>query len=139
MLALLTCSIAMAVPAKPGLKKTVTQSDGTTITVGLVGDEWHHSLVTSDGKPVARVANGDLVYRTADGVSTVIAHEKAQRTAAEKAFLEQNQDAMTADAIIAKSGRAKARAASGRRKAAGNPQVPQTGSPKIPIILVQYK
>ena len=139
MLALLTCSIAMAVPAKPGLKKTVTQSDGTTITVGLVGDEWHHSLVTSDGKPVARVANGDLVYRTADGVSTVIAHEKAQRTAAEKTFLEQNQDAMTADAIIAKSGRAKTRAASGRRKAAGNPQVPQTGSPKIPIILVQYK
>ena len=143
MTVLLTWVAVMAVPAKPGLKKVITQSDGTTITLSLMGDEWHHSWVTSDGKPTVKAANGDMVYRTADGPSTVVAHEKAQRGADEVAFLSANAASMTAQAIMDKSsrvraGRANAARRAGPRKAAGDPEVPQTGKPKIPIILVQY-
>ena len=34
---------ASAVPAKPGLKRVLTLSDGTTVTALLVGDEHGHS------------------------------------------------------------------------------------------------
>ncbi len=132
-----TCFAALAVPAKPGLTKTVTQSDGTVITVNMVGDEWHHSWVTSDGKPTMEASNGDMVYRTADGPSNMLAHEKGSRTAAEESFLSTNADKMTIESITAKSPRAKARRR-GPAKAAGDPEVPQIGSPHVAIILVEY-
>ena len=132
---------AMAIPAKPGLQKTVTQSDGTTIALRMVGDEWHHSWVTDDGLPTVEAPNGDMVYRTADGASAMIAHEKAHRSAAEETFIALNANKMTAEAIIAATPRAQAAKnmrKAGPRKAAGNAEVPQIGAPKIPIILVQY-
>ena len=39
---------AMAVPAKPGPMQ-VTQADGSTITIRLYGDEYHHFCTTDDG------------------------------------------------------------------------------------------
>lgn len=149
----LTWAAASAVPAKPGLKKTVTQSDGTIVTVSMVGDEWHHSWVTSDGLPCVQNAAGDMVYRTANGASTVIAHETNARTLSEQSFLNINASQMTVESITARIPRYQARAentarnmrdrmrgsmSEGPRKAAGNPQVPQTGTPKIPVLLVQY-
>lgn len=156
----LTWAAASAVPAKPGQNRTVMQSDGTSITLHMVGDEWHHSWVTTDGKPVIEAANGDMVYRTADGASTVIAHEKNARTLSEQSFLNINASQMTAKAIMAKSPRARAgrenaarnmakpafrssysavrNGADGPRKGAGNPQVATVGSPRVPVILVQY-
>ena len=49
---------ASAVPAKR-VPRTFTQSDGSQITVTLVGDEFNHSYVTDDGLTVAKAANGD--------------------------------------------------------------------------------
>lgn len=149
----LTWAAASAVPAKPGLKKTVTQSDGTIVTVSMVGDEWHHSWVTSDGLPCVQNAAGDMVYRTANGASTVIAHEKNARTLSEQSFLSINASQMTVESITARIPRYQARAENtarnmrdrmrrtgmgGPRRAAGDPNVPQKGTPKIPILLVQY-
>ena len=114
MTVLLTWVAVMAVPAKPGLKKVVTQSDGTTITLSLMGDEWHHSWVTSDGKPTVKAANGDMVYRTADGPSTVVAHEKAQRGA---------EDVPTRRVVPDRA----------RRRA--TPRFPKRVSPKFPLFL----
>lgn len=156
----LTWAAASAVPAKPGQNRTVMQSDGTSITLHMVGDEWHHSWVTADGKPVIEAANGDMVYRTADGASNIIAHETNARTLSEQSFLSINASQMTAKAIMAKSPRARAgrenaarnmakpafrssysavlNGANGPRKAAGDPQVATVGSPRVPVILVQY-
>lgn len=53
--AALLCGIgtAHAVPAKPGLIQ-VTQSDGTQLTVRLVGDERRHYMLSSDGYTLTR-------------------------------------------------------------------------------------
>ena len=149
----LACMVATAVPVKPGLTKTVTQSDGTDLSLRMVGDEWHHSWVTTDGKPVIQAANGDMVYRTAAGASTVIAHAEGSRSFTEESFLNLNASQMTAEAIMAVSPRVQAgrenmarnlahrvpgNMPNGPRRGAGNPQVPQIGSPKVPIILVQF-
>ena len=135
-----TCFAALAVPAKPG-KHTFTQSDGTTITVQNVGDEWHHSLVTEDGLTIIRTDNGDFVYRTPSGASNVLAHNAGQRTADEQAFLAANDGNLTMQALETqqqKARRTSARKVSGPKKV-GSTQVPNTGSPRVPIILIQYK
>lgn len=80
-----------AAPAFPG-KQTVTQPDGTTIEVRVVGDERFHTLVTdADALPIARDADGEYRYRMADGsLSAVAAHNLGERTAAEADFLRAN-------------------------------------------------
>lgn len=59
--AALLCGIgtAHAVPAKPGLIQ-VTQSDGTQLTVRLVGDERRHYMLSSDGYTLTGGPDGDL-------------------------------------------------------------------------------
>ncbi len=52
---------AAAVPAKRGVR-TVTQPDGTTIEVRVVGDEYLHYMVTNDGNIVSRDADGRYCY-----------------------------------------------------------------------------
>lgn len=47
---LLTSIVAFAVPAKRGLTRTITLSDGTTCLARLVGDEFGHFWVTVDGR-----------------------------------------------------------------------------------------
>lgn len=73
-MAALTVASAYAVPAKR-LTRTVTQPDGSTVTVTLTGDEWFHSYVTSDGLTVDFTPEGYAVYRSADGVSSVYVHQ----------------------------------------------------------------
>lgn len=124
-----------AVPAKPGLR-TVKQSDGSTLQVRLAGDEWHHSFMTQDGYAVSRAENGDMYYRTTDGVSTVMAHEAAQRSATEKAFINANADKMTLQSLFTPEQSARRARNLVARKAS---QVPQTGSPHVPVILVNYR
>ena len=75
---------AMAVPAKPGVR-IIKQADGTTIHLRLAGDEWHHSFTTDEGLTVARGVDGNFYYRTAAGMSTVVAHDASQRSEQEKA------------------------------------------------------
>ena len=61
---------AAAVPAKRDLR-TVTQPDGTTIEVRLVGDEYLHYLVTKDGSVVSRDADGRYCYASVDAEGRV--------------------------------------------------------------------
>lgn len=138
LVAIIAFGTANAVPAKR-TPITVTQSDGSQIMVTMVGDEWHHTLITSDGKPVERAANGDIVYRTADGISSVLAHEVVNRNANEEQFLAQNASQMTAESLIARSPRAKAKAKARAPRKVGTTQVPTIGSPHVPILVVEYK
>ena len=86
-------SSLFAVPAR-SIPVTVTQPDGSVVTVKLVGDEFGHYRVTSDGIPVLRCEDG--FYRYAEFSSAgevvagrVIARDAALRTASEKSYLEQ--------------------------------------------------
>ncbi len=129
--ALFLAGNAWAVPAKPGKPITHTQSDGTALQVSMVGDEFHHSFVTSDGITVAKADDGNFYYSNAQGITNVLAHDATDRSASEKSWI----DAQAQSLSLASKARAKARR---RASAAKTPQIPGTGSPKIPILLVQY-
>ena len=133
--ALFLAVAANAVPAKPGLM-TVMLSDGTTMQVQQLGDEFHHSLATSDGLTIDEGADGFYYYRSASGVTTMRAHNPAERTAAEQAFLAQNQDRFTMAALQERTGSRRTQAS--RPNRIEGTQVPTMGSPRVPIILVQY-
>lgn len=57
-----------AVPAKPGLKKTLTLADGSTVEAMLVGDEWGNYWRADDGRAFVfdKKAGGKEVFRLAD-------------------------------------------------------------------------
>ena len=82
-----------AVPAKPGKPLTFTQSDGTTIQVSMVGDEFRHSFVTTDGITVAQAENGDFYYRTPAGISDRLAHNATDRSASEASWIASQAEA----------------------------------------------
>ena len=136
---LCTWSVLNAVPVKPEVREHV-QSDGTTIRVRPVGDEWHHGFVTADdGLTLSMASNGDFYYKTTSGVSQIMAHNQGSRSSAENTFVAANKDLMTMAAqVSAAAGPRRARAAAPPRKV-GATQVPVTGSPRVPIILVEYK
>lgn len=81
---------AFGVPAKPGLM-TVTNADGTQLSVRLVGDEYHHQMFTEDGYPLMEVA-GNYYYcdiapdgrQVSSGIKAVSAN---QRNAAARAYI----------------------------------------------------
>ena len=134
MLCLAACT-AYAVPAKPGVR-AITQSDGSTIHVRLTGDEWHHSYVTTEGLTVSRAENGDFYYRTADGVSSIMAHDMSQRTSTEAAFINANAEKMTLASLLTPAQSARRAKSNVAMRAS---QVPNIGSPHVPVILVNYK
>lgn len=86
------CAVStQAVPAKPGLA-TVTQPDGTTLTIRLVGDEYLHYNVTEDGYTVVRDSQGYYVYAELSAEkqlmpTTQVAHNAEARSEAELKFL----------------------------------------------------
>lgn len=56
---------ASAVPAKPGLVRTLKLADGTSITARLVGDEHGHYWLGNDGKSYSQTTSED-VYEIVD-------------------------------------------------------------------------
>lgn len=119
----------MAVPAK-SVPFTHVQSDGSTVTLVMRGGEFNHSLMTIDGLTVAQCDNGDYCYTASGRLSNVLAHDAGQRGIEEKAFIIAYRNQMT----LASTGRRVPR----RDGENDNPQVPTMGSPRIPIILVNY-
>ena len=91
-IALLQTVMAWSVPAHPGTR-TITQPDGTTLTLRLVGDEFLHFTTTHDGYTVLLNDEGYYVYveRQDDGQiapTRRIARDERQRTADDRAFLQ---------------------------------------------------
>lgn len=149
--AALTVASTSAVPAKR-LTKTVTQPDGSTLTVTFVGDEWSHSFVTSDGLAVDFTPEGHAVYCGTDGPTSVYAHEVSERPASELSFIASESSRISYQAKRSGSPRVIARetrtgnapglgmSANGSRIKIEqeDSQVPHKGTANIPIILVQY-
>jgi len=132
---LLLCSLVwstavMAVPAKRDVFVHV-QSDGSSVTLMVAGDEWSHGIVTaSDRLAVKQVANGDYCYVVNGEVTSMVAHNEGERGVAELTLIERQREQMGVEQI---SGRRIA-----REESNDDPQVPCMDSPRIPIILVNY-
>ena len=84
----LLCLVARAVPADP-TPATVSQPDGSKLTVVLHGDEFFNYMTTSDGYTVVKNAAGYYTYARLDGSNLVASDRIARdnRTAADRAFL----------------------------------------------------
>ena len=127
--ATMCCAVMMAAPAKPE-PFTHVQSDGTTVTLVMGGGEFNHSLMTLDGLTVGRDMNGNYCYKAAGSLSDVLAHDAGHRGIEETAFISAYRSQMTLGAGRSRLPR--------REEENPTPQVPTLGSPRIPIILVNY-
>ena len=85
MAAALICFAASAVPAKPGTH-TFTQSDGSTITVKMVGDEFHHSFMTLDNLTVDLDENGDVTPNSVAQPRQVLSPKTLRRSLCRRLF-----------------------------------------------------
>ena len=90
----LSAAILLGAPAAAyGVKAnprpaTVTQPDGTTLTLRLNGDEYFHYYTTDDGYAIERAADGFFYYLGRDAsLTTVRATDAAMRPEAERRFL----------------------------------------------------
>ena len=83
MLAMVLCTAtAYAVPAKPGLTRTLTLADGSTVTARLVGDEHGHYWLGRDGKAYNQVGNqGYYTVVDAESVKTRASVRRQQNNA----------------------------------------------------------
>ena len=90
LLAVICLSEMRAVPASP-YPVTKTQPDGTTLTVRINGDEFYHFYTTSDGYTIVKNEMNYYTYaQRVDGKlqpSAMVAHDPAERTAAEQLYL----------------------------------------------------
>lgn len=153
----MACIASMAIPAKP-TPMTITQPDGSTVTVTLRGDERSHWYQSEDGYVLLRNTNDALVYATVDAAgqlqpSGILAQEVAHRSPEAKTFLSTLNKATVGQALdrrMAQSPRTKAEHQSMSRAPQQAPQdsygvglfpgthFPPIGSPKAVVILVQY-
>ena len=131
----MVCMEALAVPAKPTIT-TITQSDGSTVTVTVIGDEWHHSLITLDGKAVELREDGNIYYSTRNGVPTMLVHEANERQADEMEFVALHS-LTTSDLATERKSVEPATKSHARRKA-GKQSMPTTGKRRIPVIVIEF-
>ncbi|MBQ6078821.1 MAG: M6 family metalloprotease domain-containing protein [Muribaculaceae bacterium] len=96
-----------AIPAHPR-PVDVTQSDGSRLTVRLVGDEFYHRTMTTDGYTLLQRSNGDYVYAVESASklipSDVIAHNPMMRNTGELKMLSKLQKGLT-DKTMAAQGK----------------------------------
>ena len=119
MLIMLLCMSAAlwAVPAKPGLKRVLTLTDGTTITAQLVGDEHGHFWLGQDGRAYQAVSGSD-VFQLID--KTEVTKRAQTRRAAAKVIA-----ASTSDGL-------------GKYGQSGLGAFNSIGEYTIPVIMVQF-
>ncbi len=116
----LLCALRLAaVPADP-TPVTVTQPDGSQLTIELHGDEFYHFTTTADGYTVVRSQAGGYAYAALDGSGRLVAtamaaHNPGQRTAAERALLDKTGKFLKSAAAVADSRARRARVQGGSR------------------------
>ena len=103
--ALLGITSLSAIPAR-SIPQTVIQPDGTEITVRLVGDEFYHYRVTTDGIPVVRCADGfyryaELSSSGAAVAGSVIARDAHLRSDSDKAYLSELASRQVSQELVA--------------------------------------
>jgi len=131
---------AWAIPALPQ-PETMTQSDGSTITIQLHGDEFYNFTATTDGYVVVTNEKGDYVYATTVGndlvPSAVMAHDPAQRPATETAFLAE-QGVRQLPAAQRERAREMRRAMSKRLRAPRRADADSVMRMSVPVVLINF-
>ena len=129
--------------AAPALRGafTVTQADGTLLTVEQFGDEFFHWTETADGTLVVPTRQGYFVAVIDNKgeltASDVLAHEAQLRSSKEQQLINQQT---TRRALFHQQGQQRAQAE--RRTmsiSTKNKYLPHTGSPRILTILAAYQ
>jgi len=135
-LAIVACvATTWAVPAKPGWY-THTQSDGKTVTVELVGDEFSSATLTRDGLMVYRAEDGDYYYLSSlTGRTTMRAHDEKFRSGIETTFIEAQKSQLKFKYDRSKSSLTAPNRVGGSNAEAG---IPAFGKRRIPVLLVQF-
>ncbi len=135
------CALAAyPIPARRGTV-SISQADGSELSVVINGDEHSCYYQTEDGYILLDGADGFFRYARLEGnavvASNVVAHNKAVRTAEETAFLR----SLDAESIRTKasSNATLMRAKAPARASENITSYPTTGSPKALIILVEYQ
>lgn len=131
---------AFAVPAYP-FPVTITQPDGTTLSVILKGDEFHHYHTTEDGFLIVKDKDGIFNYAKVDNQGKKIdtrvkANNSTSRSASEKQFvssLDKNLDFSEAETISRQL-----RAPATSNSAPPPSLFPKVGSPRSLVILVNF-
>lgn len=155
-LTLVSLAIALSAQAIRPIHKAfpVKQPDGTSVMLYKNGDGHLAFYTTEDNQVVVRDANGTLCYAKLVGTelvaTSVVCHDISNRTADEIAFVSSNTLKPT-DQALAKlaaplprlAAPMKASGAStsdglGKYGTSANGAVPTIGSPKIPVIMVEY-
>ena len=89
---------ALAIPAYPKAIP-MPQPDGTTLSVKLVGDEYHHYNTTTDGYTIMLNEAGAYVYAQRDDntlkPTSVLAHDEGNRDMQELTLLERTEKFIT--------------------------------------------
>ncbi len=141
---LAAAAVAQAVPARPAWR-TVTQPDGSELTVRTMGDERFHFTVTSDNRLVAADEAGVWHFATVDDRGAIVptqfvATEEAKAGSAARDFLAKNPTS----ALIERSQSMRAAAATFKSPARVPDNMltssfPSTGEQPVLVVLVEYK
>ena len=118
---------------------TVTQPDGTQLTIRLQGDEWHHFKTSEDGYLLKENTKGFLTYATVNSAGVVvesnfIAKNAINRTAPEIQFLKTINKSAIIQSVKSVPRRSKALVSGSLPQKA----YPLLGSPKSLVILVNF-
>ncbi|MBQ9200991.1 MAG: M6 family metalloprotease domain-containing protein [Bacteroidales bacterium] len=135
----LTAIRVNAVPARYALQ-TLIQEDGTSIQVTLAGDEHLHYYLMQDRTILVKEKTGRLCYAVIDenGLSSsgLLAHEKNRRSRHEQQLAERQRQGSL---LLRNHHQARRAAAVGSESDQQPRRVNNTGTIKVPVILVQYK
>jgi len=118
---------------------SITQPDGTQLTILLQGDEWHHFKTSEDGYLLKENTKGFLTYATVNSAGVVvesnfIAKNATNRTAPEIQFLKTINKLAVIQSVKSVPHRSKGLVSGSLPQKA----YPLLGSPKSLVILVNF-
>lgn len=128
-----------AVPASP-YPVSINQPDGTTLTVYLRGDEFHHYQTTEDGVVILKNKNGVYNYARVDATgkisdTSIKAKNVKDRNDSEKLLVSEFGNSTMLNKV---SSQMRTKKVSVSKKVVRSSVYPNTGSPKSLVILVNF-
>ncbi len=144
MVLMMLSSQVFAIPAKP-TPLTLSQPDGTKLTVRLRGDEFHHFYTTTDGYLIQQDGAGYFYYSTLNSdnsiaLSNVRVSNVDQRTSTEKEFVQSINQNATFSALETQATQSLSKLKFKVQKSSKVvKKFPTTGTVRSLVILVQYQ
>lgn len=133
---MLTCGLTtLAVPARRDVR-TVTQPDGSTLRIKLVGDEFHHFVLTEDNMLLAEAPDGTYCYAKVNGNGILETTGVQARDLSVRSSIP--TDAMALKDVDIKNVKKSPRRIPQTGVGLDATSFPGKGSPNVLILLVEY-